>query len=286
MKTYVTEPNSSQSYSGEIPYPMQRLVVDSAATSDVNETRIDQHQHSSCSFAKRDRCNPFCVSQVQPGAIPFLFEPNCLSEWESRDPAEYERCFYEAMARGLEGRTEIGLLHLSRMLENCDFCAQIVGPHGGGKSTLMLELATILKQSDHSVFYYSLHDRQSSFPREFHDKLNEWLHSGSPAGKRIVFLDGFEQLAWFHRIGFRYFCRSRQLGMLLSTHLPAMGLTVLYRTATSRRTLGLILEYLLDESDFRVDENLVDKLFDRYRGNIRSILFDLYDEYERQRIFD
>ncbi|MDO5566008.1 MAG: ATP-binding protein, partial [Planctomycetia bacterium] len=262
MKSCVTQSGSSQSCSKEFPYPMRRLVVDSSETPDVLGNNASQSpsqpQISLSQPPHRERPNPFCVSQVQPGAIPFLFEPNCLSEWEANDPVKYEQCFYESMARGLEGRTGIGLLHLSSIFEQYGFCAQIVGPHGGGKSTLMLELATILKQSNHRVFYYSLHDHQRSFPREFHEKLNEWLNSDLTSGKRIVFLDGFEQLSWFHRVGFRYFCKCRQLGMLLSTHSPALGLPILYRTATSRRTLGLILEYLLDESDFRVDENLVD----------------------------
>lgn len=283
MKTSVAEKEAELSRNQEIFEPLRCLRGEPSGSTGLYSERTNPLQSQR---TWRERPNPFCVSQVQPGSVPFFFEPDFLNELTTSDPVEYQRCFYKSIACGLEGRTGIGLLHLANKLEKFGFTSQITGPHGGGKSTLMLELASILQWSNHGVFYYSLHDRQRSFPRKFHEELNSWLNSGSHKEKQIIFLDGFEQLSWWHRAAFRYFCQSRRLGVLLSSHSPVLGIPILYRTSTSRQTLALILDYLLEESEFPIDENRIDALFHRHRGNIRNVLFDLYDEFEQRRVFD
>lgn len=278
MKTAIGETDTERLRREKILHPWRHALLDRVESA-------DSEQFYPAAFDRVNR-NPFSISFVQPGAIPFFFEPEYLHELELRIPHKYKEYFYQSVAMKREARTGIGLLYLADQLEVHGYRAQVVGPHGGGKSTLMHDLAMVLCQLGHAVFYRSLHDRQRNFPHSFYEQLNRWMSRPGPQGARIVFLDGYEKLSWLHRVSFRLFCQSRRLGLLVSTHSPVFGTPVLYRTRTSAQTLQVILEYLLDETDFVLDDLRVANLYERYRGDIREILFNLYDEYERWRIFD
>ncbi len=101
--------------------------------------------------------------------------------------------------------------------------------------------------------------------------------------KKVVFFDGFEQLSYANRIIVRSFCRLNHLGLLLTTHTPAIGVPVLFRTNPSVETLEQILDFLLEDPDMVPDPSELAILLNNFHNDVRSILFSLYDAYEKYR---
>lgn len=246
--------------------------------------------------------NPFSVRFVQPGAVPFLFDREWINRLREKESAAFHRYYIEAIAGGQEISTWIGCSFLADRFRAVSLRAQIIGPHGSGKSTLMESLRPVLEDRGFLVFSWSLHDRQRYLPGEFWENLKIFLRdmteeesraerwnadetsrenaTGADGERRIIFLDGFEQLSIINRLLFRTFCRNRGLGFLLSSHSPVLGLPVLIRNVPSVLLLRRVVDYLLDNGDFLPSHEELDSLYLRNRGNFRKILFDLYDRFE------
>ncbi len=101
--------------------------------------------------------------------------------------------------------------------------------------------------------------------------------------KKVVFFDGFEQLSYVNRIILRTFCRMNRLGLLLTTHSPAIGVPVLFRTTPSVETLRQTLNYLLDDLDMTPEDADLEILIKNFNGDVREIIFSLYDAFENYR---
>ena len=188
--------------------------------------------------------NPFSTRHVRPGAIEYLFPPGSTAE--------------SLLAR-LEGNSWRG---------------QIVGPHGSGKSALVATLIRAVEESGRRVHLVELHDGQRRMPHDF------W-RSDSITPNTLVVVDGYEQLGFFNRLRLRRFCPRRALGLLVTSH-SSVGFADLFRTAPDIATTVRLVERLVDEgAPISADE--VRERFSAHRGNIRELLFDLYDLYERRR---
>ena len=103
--------------------------------------------------------------------------------------------------------------------------------------------------------------------------------------RKALFFDGFEQLSFVNRVIIRTFCRMNRLGLLVTTHSPALGLPVLFKTAPSVETLNALLKFLLDDVDgWDVTESELETLLKNFHFDVREILFSLYDAYENYRL--
>jgi len=190
--------------------------------------------------------NPFSTRRVRPGAIGYHFP---------------------------EGRSAPGLVE--RLREN-GWRGQIVGPHGSGKSALVGALIPGIEQAGRRVVLIELHDRQRRLPVS----LRRTPDMGAGA---VVIVDGYEQLPWRRRFSLEWFCRRRGLGLVVTSH-RSLGLPDLFRTTTSVATARQIVDRLLGEGPSRVIRpEEVDQRFSVHQGNMREILFDLYDLYEQRR---
>ncbi len=112
----------------------------------------------------------------------------------------------------------------------------------------------------------------------------EFRKSLSLFDKKVVSVDGFEQLSYVNRIVLRSFCRMNRLGLLITSHAPAIGLPVLFRTVPSTETLGQLLTYLLEDYEISPDDAELEALLKNFNGNVRDILFSLYDAFEKYRL--
>ncbi|MBQ2790560.1 MAG: hypothetical protein IJE97_13065, partial [Thermoguttaceae bacterium] len=101
--------------------------------------------------------------------------------------------------------------------------------------------------------------------------------------KKVVFFDGFEQLSYANRVVVRTFCRMNRLGLLLTTHSPAIGIPVLFRATPSVEILRQILNYLLDDLDMTPEDSELEILLKNFNYDVREILFSLYDAFESYR---
>ncbi len=101
--------------------------------------------------------------------------------------------------------------------------------------------------------------------------------------KKVLFFDGFEQLSYVNRIIVRTFCRMNRLGLLLTTHSPAIGIPVLFRTHPSAEILRQLLSFLLDDIEATPADSELEILLKNFNYDVREILFSLYDAYESYR---
>lgn len=189
--------------------------------------------------------NPFSASRVRPGAIPFLFDEH--------PPPE----------------------SLLDQLRRNGYWGQVIGAHGSGKSALLAALRAALESSGLSVLHIELHAGERRLPISFR-KLR------STANISVIVVDGYEQLSWLTRIRLKHFCRRRKLGLLVSTHHPA-GFPTLCTLRPSLPLAQKIAAQLQYGHPELVTPNDVAVCYAAAHGNLREMLFALYDIYERRR---
>jgi hypothetical protein len=188
--------------------------------------------------------NPFATRYVRPGAMPFLFP---LGE-------SAPKLIQQLAAQGWWG--------------------QIVGPHGSGKSTLLATLLPALARRGCAPRLFALHDGQRSLPVE--------LSASSERDVRvIVAIDGYEQLSPWSRFRLKRLCRMRGWGLLVTSHRP-VGLPTLFRTAPDGGLVIEITAQLLGSGPISIEREDILRAFARHGANVREVLFELYDVYERR----
>jgi ABC-type cobalamin/Fe3+-siderophores transport system ATPase subunit len=172
-------------------------------------------------------------------------------------------------------------------LEQNGWWGQIVGPHGSGKSTLLAQLRSSLAQRNRDVIHLELHENQHKLPAGFFAS-NDWQ-----ARTQLV-IDGYEQLGRLSRWRIKRHCRSQHCGLLVTTHVD-LGLPTIFTTQTQPETAqrliaqllkqqgqgSLMGEGLMDEGPYAPDQ--IAAALQRHQGNLREVLFELYDLYESNR---
>jgi hypothetical protein len=187
----------------------------------------------------RARDNPFAAARLD--RIPFQFPP------------------------------ELTWRHLLDQLATLNYRAALVGPEGSGKTTLLQELAGQLAERGFAVRSLRLDVRQRRIPIQFWADL-----SIDCPRRRIIFLDGAEQLSRWH---WWRFCRhiGRLSGLVITTHRPGR-LPVLLTCRTTPELLAHIVRGLLRENAELSPGSLQD-LFLKHQGNLRLALRELYDRF-------
>ncbi|MBX9787979.1 MAG: hypothetical protein K2Y37_03610 [Pirellulales bacterium] len=212
--------------------------------------------------------NPFAASRLAPGQIAYLFPPG------DDLPALVSR------------------------LEQFGGQGQIVGPHGSGKSTLLAMLAADLRAAGHRVALIELHDGQRRLPagwvaetsgnkRRVIESNTTDVHDGAVCRSRLpdtlVFVDGYEQLGWLARWQLKRRRRRCGWGLVVTSHEPA-GWPTLALTRVDRDVAQAVVAALASGFPLRPSADDVAAAFGRCGGDLREMLFDLYDRYEaRQR---
>lgn len=189
--------------------------------------------------------NPFSTRRVRPGAIAYCFPD------------------------GVDAVTLV-----DRLRENA-WRGQIVGPHGSGKSALLATLIPVIERAGKRVTLVELHDGQRRLPLAL--KRTPGLDSSA-----LLAIDGYEQLSRPSRFGLKRFVAARGVGLLATAH-ASVGLPCIFSTTTDRVLARRLVERLLAESEIRIAMEDVDALFSLHQGNLREVLFGLYDLYESRR---
>ena len=98
--------------------------------------------------------------------------------------------------------------------------------------------------------------------------------------EKILIIDGFEQLAFWKRQLIKTIARIRGTGLLITTHKD-QGLATMAKTFSNLTTLKAIIERLdCDRRLGNISDNDLCKLLDTFDGNVREVLFRLYDLVE------
>jgi len=188
--------------------------------------------------------NPFCTRRIRPGALPYLFAP------------------------GQNAKLLVG--HLQ---EN-HWWGEIIGPHGSGKSSLLSAIIPAIEQTGKTTLLIELHDGQRQLPL---DLAND-CRLVPPV---VVIVDGYEQLSRWNRGRLKRCCRSRGLGLLVTAH-RSVGLPQIFQTMPSVNLAEQIVEQLLGNRESPIDTDSIRQCYARHSGNLREMLFDLYDLYQQR----
>ena len=192
-----------------------------------------------------DAANPFSTRHTRPGSIPYRF------------------------ASG------VSVDLLVERLERNQWWGQILGAHGSGKSALVATLVPAIERAGRQVILVELHDGQRRLPEH-------WQGEADLSRPTVVIVDGCEQLSPWNRYRLKRFCRCRGLGLIVTAHRP-LGLPDLFSTSVDPDLAQEIVRSLLGDAETRIRPEEVRECFDRQQGNLREVLFDLYDLYEQRR---
>lgn len=191
--------------------------------------------------------NPFATRSIRPGALGYWFEDRRTT------PEILVARFLEAGGRG-----------------------QLIGPHGSGKSTLLAALLPALSAAGKEPHLVALHNgqrriRRSQFPRR---RLGP---------RDVLVIDGYEQLGWLGRWLLRRRCERSRCGLLVTAHTD-VGFPLVFETdVTSAVAEWVIGELARDAPEMVLEKSEAMRRVEARQGNLREVLFDLYDEYEARR---
>lgn len=144
----------------------------------------------------------------------------------------------------------------------------ITGPHGSGKSTLLVQLASELRRRNVPVTVLA------------HNSAGALQDYGAGVADRILLVDGWEQLSFWWRWRLRWQCRRQGLGLVVTSHRP-MHLPVLLATSATVQLAFRIVGELAGPDFATRHDAAIRASFARHSGNLREVLFDLYDRHER-----
>ncbi|MDO4570475.1 MAG: hypothetical protein Q4D38_08835 [Planctomycetia bacterium] len=186
--------------------------------------------------------NPFCTKRIRPGAIPFQFP------------------------EGVSAETLIDTL------EQNEWCGQIIGPHGSGKSTLLATLLPEIERRGKKIIHIELQDgvRQLPLSEEDINAMDE---------NTLLAIDGYEQLSLWTRWRLKSRSRSQKFGVIIIAHEP-FEYPELYRTQSEILMGKFIVSKLLKNTIVRISDSIIEGHYDEHEGNLREMLFSLYDVYE------
>ena len=211
--------------------------------------------------------NPFAASRLRPGQIPYLFPPGD------------------------------DLPALVARLEQFGGQGQIVGPHGSGKSTLLAMLAATLGAAGHRVALVELHDGQRHLPAGWAPesiasqnhvdespttRVHDIAAHQSRLPATLIFVDGYEQLGWLARWRLKQRCRRAAWGLVVTSHEP-VGWPTLAVTRVDLDVANAVVAALARGFPLQPSEADVAAAYARCSGNLREMLFDLYDRYDARR---
>jgi energy-coupling factor transporter ATP-binding protein EcfA2 len=189
--------------------------------------------------------NPFCTRRIKPGALDFLFPPD-----------------------------ETLQTILDRVRANGGW-GEIVGPHGSGKSTLLAALIPAIQASGRRTQLIELHDGERRLP------VN--LRRIAETGDSLVLLvDGYEQLSRLSRFWLKRHCRRCGWGLIVTSHRP-VGFPRLFDAAVTPKLAVRVVETLLQPTGRTLSPSEIESRFARHEGNLRELLFELYDWFEHCR---
>lgn len=137
-----------------------------------------------------------------------------------------------------------------------------------------MSLVEALERAGRPAVVLALRDGQRRLPRG-------WKRQVELAGARLIVIDGYEQLGWMSRWALKTACRWRDWGMFVTAHRD-VGFPSLARTAVSLELAQSIVEQLLPPGQTAIDGHSVADAFAAARGNLREMLFALYDRFESQ----
>ena len=233
------------------------------------------------------RRNPFRARNISPGCLPYVFPLG-------HDTDQLLQRFRENKFRG-----------------------QIVGPHGSGKSTLLVHLKNALENLGHDVQVAWLEPASSGGRgaakkrlRQVEQAVEQRMAKRTSAEtdrdtRPVIAVDGLEILPWLERKRFFRLARQNECGILATAHQD-LGLPTLWETQVDLERAEKVIAELFRLDAIRNDADvasedetnhgtasqtekssipvvpaeLIADLLSRHDGDMREVLFSLYDWFQ------
>lgn len=187
--------------------------------------------------------NPFSTRFVRPGTITWV-----------------------------EGNVDVD--RLVAQFEANQFCGQIVGPHGCGKSTLAHEVARRVCQRFATTRFVSI--RRIGLGLEVHSP-------GEPLSvfrNTLLVIDGFQYLPLVQRWLLKRSCLKSDLGIIVTTHRHQRWPKMVTELKPTLDIFQQVCERLQLDVERKLDSRSIATAFALCDGNCREALMALYDKYE------
>jgi hypothetical protein len=201
--------------------------------------------------------NPFATRFIRPGAVGYLFPAGQSAE------------------------------SLVEKLREQGWWGEIVGPHGSGKSTLVAALVPELTRAGRKLVRRVIRQAADG-GREAGIEVVPPRYAAVTSGSKqwdastLLVLDGYEQLSWWWRRRVKAECRRRGAGLLVTAHQP-LDLPLLARTQPTEAVAQQVVRQLLAGTESPVKPADVTEAFKAKNGNVREMLFALYDVHQARR---
>lgn len=185
--------------------------------------------------------NPFAASELEPSATPYVF------------PHGRSRANYEAQ------------------LEEHGWNAELIGPHGVGKSTLLYTLGAFARASGRHVVYFRCSDVHPRLPLawqlQFFNRVD------------LICLDGAERISLRQFDRLQRLCRIRNTGLLCTVHAPIRDVLQIPVTSSGQQ-FSELLRTCAAPAEFWREAPDPNDLLTSHNGCARTALLELYDRYE------
>lgn len=196
----------------------------------------------------KNETNPFSTRWTRPGKLSFVYS---------------------------NGKSTAALCE---RLEVNSWRGQIIGPHGSGKSTLLAELSRTFSERGKSFVQFTLREGETRLPKK-------WWKAGCSEKNTLIVIDGFEQLSFTAKWAIARRCKQMQFGLLITCHQPIrlwlFQLPILFRTHVDPQTVQSVVQQLTSDSNKFISTTDISACCAIHGSNVRELLFDLYDRYER-----
>jgi len=191
--------------------------------------------------------NPFIAKRIAPGTLPYVFP---------------------------EGDTAEGLIC---RLREARWRGQIIGPHGTGKSTLLATLLPLLEHEGRRPTLITLR-KESKAPR---GRLSKFISQATGDSRWMLVIDGYEQLGRFERWRIHRQMAGQAGGLLVTTHRP-LKMEWTFETRTNHAVAQEVVRRLTSGYADLIATAEVNRIFEQCTGDVRELLFKLYDLYEQR----
>ncbi len=140
---------------------------------------------------------------------------------------------------------------------------------------MLAGLIPLLESQGWRVERIDLHDGERRLPVDLRQ-------IGKTGERLLVIVDGCEQLGILSRFQLKRCCRRRGWGLIVTAH-QSSGLPELCDTTVSLEQAKRVVGELLEKSEYKVSAKNLEERYARSEGNLRELLFDLYDLFEQER---